>query len=72
VIGQIHINRATDEIVNVTFIRAPPHALLKVDVPLLYRGADACPGIRKGIILVIWLYIFLLSFSSHSHAYSEG
>lgn len=44
----IHINRATDEIVNVTFIRAPPHALLKVDVPLLYRGADACPGIRKG------------------------
>lgn len=44
----IHINRGTDEIVNVTFIRAPPSALLKVDVPLLYRGEDACPGIRKG------------------------
>lgn len=44
----IHINRATDEIVNVTFIRAPPHAQLRIDVPLLYRGADACQGIRKG------------------------
>uniref|UniRef100_A0A0D6R688 Uncharacterized protein n=1 Tax=Araucaria cunninghamii TaxID=56994 RepID=A0A0D6R688_ARACU len=44
----IHINRATDEIVNVTFIRAPSHAKLKVQVPLLYRGEDACTGIRRG------------------------
>lgn len=44
----IHINRATDEIVNVTFIRAPSHAKLKVDIPLLYRGEDACTGIRRG------------------------
>ncbi|KAH9307403.1 hypothetical protein KI387_035314, partial [Taxus chinensis] len=44
----VHINRATDEIVNVTLIRAPSDAMLKVDVPLLYRGEDACTGIRKG------------------------
>ncbi|XP_057847567.2 uncharacterized protein LOC131057409 isoform X1 [Cryptomeria japonica] len=44
----VDINRATDEIVNVTFIRAPSDAMLKVDIPLLYRGEDACTGIRKG------------------------
>ena len=30
----IHINRATNEIVNFAFIRAPRHDMLKVDVPL--------------------------------------
>ena len=33
---------------NVTFIRAPPTARLKVNVPLVFIGEDACPGIRKG------------------------
>eukprot|EP01018_Ginkgo_biloba_P019844 Gb_31467 [translate_table: standard] len=44
----IHLHGGTDAILNVTFIRAPSHAKLKIDVPLLYRGEDACPGIRKG------------------------
>ncbi|KAG0582278.1 hypothetical protein M758_3G049200 [Ceratodon purpureus] len=44
----IHLHAGTDKVMNVTFIRAPPTALLKVDVPLIFIGEDACPGIRKG------------------------
>ncbi|KAJ7571177.1 hypothetical protein O6H91_01G153000 [Diphasiastrum complanatum] len=43
----LHLHAGTDEILNVTFIRAPPHARLRVNVPLVYLGEDACPGIRK-------------------------
>lgn len=45
---KIHLHAGTDAPLNVTFIRAPSHALLKVDVPLLFRGEDVCPGLRKG------------------------
>lgn len=48
VIGQLHLHAATDAPLNVTFIRAPSHALLKVDVPLVFRGEDVSPGLRKG------------------------
>lgn len=34
---------------NVTFIRAPSSAWLKVDVPLVFRGDDISPGLKKGI-----------------------
>lgn len=44
----IHLHAGTDKIMNVTFIRAPPTACLKVHVPLVFLGEDACPGIRKG------------------------
>lgn len=44
----IHLHAGTDKVMNVTFIRAPPTASLKVDVPLIFIGEDACPGIRKG------------------------
>ncbi|EXB24801.1 50S ribosomal protein L25 [Morus notabilis] len=47
----IHLNSATDAPLNVTFIRAPSHALLKVDVPLVFRGEDVSPGLRKGAYL---------------------
>lgn len=33
-----------------TFIRAPSHALLKVEVPLVFRGDDISPGLKKGIV----------------------
>ena len=45
---QIHLHAGTDAPLNVTFIRAPSHAVLKVDVPLVFRGEDVCPGLRKG------------------------
>ncbi|KAJ6701793.1 hypothetical protein OIU74_013041 [Salix koriyanagi] len=44
----VHLHAGTDEPLNVTFIRAPSHALLKVDIPLVFRGEDISPGLRKG------------------------
>ncbi|XP_015889624.1 uncharacterized protein LOC107424350 [Ziziphus jujuba] len=48
---QIHLHAGTDAPLNVTFIRAPSNALLKVEVPLLFRGEDVSPGLRKGSYL---------------------
>ncbi|XP_078428211.1 ribosomal protein L25/Gln-tRNA synthetase, anti-codon-binding domain-containing protein [Wolffia australiana] len=45
---KLHLHAGTDAPLNVTFMRAPSNALLKIDVPLVYRGEDACPGLRKG------------------------
>ncbi|CAK7335625.1 unnamed protein product [Dovyalis caffra] len=47
----VHLHAGTDEPLNVTFIRAPSHALLKVDIPLVFRGDDISPGLRKGAYL---------------------
>ncbi|KAF9689285.1 hypothetical protein SADUNF_Sadunf01G0076300 [Salix dunnii] len=47
----VHLHAGTDEPLNVTFIRAPSHALLKVDIPLVFRGEDISPGLRKGAYL---------------------
>ncbi|CAA0812123.1 Ribosomal protein L25/Gln-tRNA synthetase-anti-codon-binding domain [Striga hermonthica] len=43
----------TDAVLNVTFIRAPSDVWLKVDVPLVYRGDDVSPGLKKGSSLNI-------------------
>ncbi|CAB4267733.1 unnamed protein product [Prunus armeniaca] len=48
---EIHLHSATDAPLNVTFIRAPSHALLKVDIPLVFRGDDVSPGLKKGAYL---------------------
>ncbi|XP_062214171.1 uncharacterized protein LOC133915149 [Phragmites australis] len=45
---KVHLHAGTDEPLNVTFMRAPSSALLKIDVPLMFIGDDASPGLRKG------------------------
>ncbi|KAK2973771.1 hypothetical protein RJ640_018979 [Escallonia rubra] len=45
---QLHMHAGKHTVLNVTFIRAPSHALLKVEVPLVFIGDDVCPGLRKG------------------------
>ncbi|KAI5670050.1 hypothetical protein M9H77_19903 [Catharanthus roseus] len=47
----LHLHAGTDAVLNVTFIRAPSSALLKVDVPLVLRGDDVSPGLKKGAYL---------------------
>ncbi|CAH2078159.1 unnamed protein product [Thlaspi arvense] len=49
--GRIHLHSGTDAPLNVTFIRAPPGALLKVDIPLVFIGDDVSPGLKKGASL---------------------
>ncbi|CAD5328833.1 putative ribosomal protein L25 [Arabidopsis thaliana] len=48
---KIHLHSGTDAPLNVTFIRAPPGALLKVDIPLVFIGDDVSPGLKKGASL---------------------
>ncbi|KAK9932616.1 hypothetical protein M0R45_019844 [Rubus argutus] len=47
----IHLHTSTDAPLNVTFIRAPSNALLKVEIPLVFRGEDVSPGLKKGAYL---------------------
>ncbi|PRQ37943.1 putative ribosomal protein L25 [Rosa chinensis] len=47
----IHLHSSTDAPLNVTFIRAPSNALLKVEIPLVFRGDDISPGLKKGAYL---------------------
>lgn len=49
----LHLQSNTDAVLNVTFIRAPSNALLKVDVPLVFIGDDVSPGLKKGSYLNI-------------------
>ncbi|XP_062165777.1 uncharacterized protein LOC133872308 isoform X2 [Alnus glutinosa] len=51
IVEKLHLNSATDAPLNVTFVRAPSNALLKVDVPIVFRGEDVSPGLRKGAYL---------------------
>jgi hypothetical protein len=44
----VHLHVSTNESMNVTFIRAPSSALLKIDVPLVFIRDDASPGLSKG------------------------
>lgn len=46
---QVHLHAGTDEPLNITLMRAPSSALLKIDVPLMFIGEDASPGLRKGM-----------------------
>ncbi|KAB2631682.1 hypothetical protein D8674_009201 [Pyrus ussuriensis x Pyrus communis] len=48
----IHLHSATDAPLNVTFIRAPSHALLKVEIPLVFRGDDVSPGLKKNYEMI--------------------
>ncbi|PIM99285.1 hypothetical protein CDL12_28219 [Handroanthus impetiginosus] len=49
----LHLHAGTDAVLNVTLIRAPSNAWLKVDVPLVFRGDDVSPGLKKGSALNI-------------------
>ncbi|KAL7160002.1 hypothetical protein ABFS83_01G065400 [Erythranthe nasuta] len=50
---KLHLHAGTDAVLNVTFIRAPSSAWLKVDIPLVFRGDDVSPGLKKGSSLNI-------------------
>ncbi|KAI5665904.1 hypothetical protein M9H77_15757 [Catharanthus roseus] len=45
---KIHRNEETGEILNLVFAWAEEGKELKVDVPLVFKGQDACLGIQKG------------------------
>jgi len=45
---QIYVDFGTDKVEAVSFLRCPPEARVRVEVPLRLLGVDACAGVRKG------------------------
>ncbi|KAF3438911.1 hypothetical protein FNV43_RR17186 [Rhamnella rubrinervis] len=44
----IHRDEETGKILNLVFVWAEDGSELKVDVPLVFKGEDKCPGLKKG------------------------
>ncbi|XP_042435786.1 50S ribosomal protein L25-like [Zingiber officinale] len=45
---QVHKSQETGQIMNLMFEWADEGSVLKVDVPVIFKGEDACPGLKKG------------------------
>ncbi|KAG9133378.1 hypothetical protein Leryth_021689, partial [Lithospermum erythrorhizon] len=45
---KIHRDEATGKILNLVFVWAEDGTSLKVDVPIVFKGEDKCPGLNKG------------------------
>ncbi|XP_015890040.2 uncharacterized protein LOC107424700 isoform X2 [Ziziphus jujuba] len=45
---KIHRDEETGKILNLVFVWAEDGSELKVDVPVVFKGEDKCPGLKKG------------------------
>ncbi|KAK2967539.1 hypothetical protein RJ640_030410 [Escallonia rubra] len=45
--GNVHKDPETGKILNLVFVWADEGTKLKVDVPLVFKGQDSCPGVKK-------------------------
>ncbi|KAK1359986.1 Ribosomal protein L25/Gln-tRNA synthetase, anti-codon-binding domain-containing protein [Heracleum sosnowskyi] len=45
---KVHRDSDTGKVFNLVFVWAEKGSRLKVDVPVVFKGEDVCPGIRKG------------------------
>lgn len=45
---KIHRDEKTGKILNMVFVWADEGSELKVDVPIVFKGEEACPGLQKG------------------------
>lgn len=46
---QIHRDLESGKILNLVFVWADRGSELKVDVPIVFKGEDVCPGLQKGL-----------------------
>ncbi|ONH96568.1 hypothetical protein PRUPE_7G137800 [Prunus persica] len=45
---KIHRDEESGKILNLVFVWADEGSQLKVDVPVVFKGEDVCPGLKKG------------------------
>lgn len=45
---KIHRDQETGKVLNLVFVWADKGSSLKVDVPVVFKGEDVCPGLKKG------------------------
>lgn len=46
---QVHRDETSGNILNLVMVKADEGTMLKVDLPVEFKGLDACPGLKKGI-----------------------
>lgn len=52
---QVHRDETTGNILNLVLVEADEGTMLKVNLPVEFKGEDVCPGLKKGIgFLFIW------------------
>lgn len=59
---QIHKDAETGQVLNLVLAWAEKEAVLKVDVPVVYKGEDVCPGLKKGARFSLPLSLLSLPF----------
>ncbi|GJM95916.1 hypothetical protein PR202_ga12709 [Eleusine coracana subsp. coracana] len=50
---KVHIDETTGNILNLVMVQADEGTMLKVNLPVEFKGEDACPGLKKGIYFFI-------------------
>lgn len=45
----MHRDPNTGKLLNLVFVWADEGTELKVDVPIVFKGEDVCPGLKKGV-----------------------
>lgn len=46
---QVHRDEATGHILNLVMVQADEGTMLKVNLPVEFKGEDTCPGLKKGV-----------------------
>ncbi|KAJ9562258.1 hypothetical protein OSB04_007418 [Centaurea solstitialis] len=46
--SDVHMDPETGKLLNLVFVWADEGTELKVDVPIVFKGEDLCPGLKKG------------------------
>ena len=56
---QVQTDESTGNILNLVRVEADEGTMLKVNVPVVFKGEDVCPGLKKGIS---FSFLFLVTF----------
>jgi hypothetical protein len=57
---QVH-RYGTGNILNLVMVKADEGTMLKVDLPVEFKGEDACPGLKKGITFFLFFFQYLFA-----------
>jgi large subunit ribosomal protein L25 len=53
---QVQTDESTGNILNLVMVEADEGTMLKVNLPVVFKGEDVCPGLKKGISLPISIF----------------
>lgn len=56
----MHRNEETGQVLNLVMAWAEDGTEMKVDVPLVFKGEDDCPGLKKGLGFLLLSFVMLL------------